>query len=125
MLHEDLTGRILKKFFVVYNTLGFGFLEKVYENALYLELRSDGFFVEKQKLIEVFYHGEKVGDYFADLIVNNTVIIELKASEGLVPEHEAQLLNYLRATDKEVGLLLNFGKKAQFVRKVFENRYKK
>ena len=125
MLHEELTNKIIGAFFKVYNTLGYGFLEKVYENAMKIELTRLGFDVEQQKSIKVFYGEHNVGDYFADLIVNDLVILELKAADALCDEHEAQLLNYLKATDKEVGLLFNFGKEAKFVRKVFSNENKK
>jgi len=121
LLHEDITDKLIKSFYKVYNELGFGFLEKVYQNALFLELIAMGFYCEKQKQIKVFYNGQIIGEYFADLIVNNCVIIELKASETLVKEHELQLINYLKATDIEVGLLFNFGKKPQFKRKLFTN----
>ena len=121
MIQRELTDKILKAFYRVYNTLGYGFLEKVYENAMLLELKSMGLRCERQKPIEVFYKDHQVGEYFADLIVEECVIIELKAAEGLVEEHEHQLINYLKATEIEVGLLLNFGKKPQFKRKVFTN----
>ena len=121
--HSELTGEIIKAFYEVYNTLGFGFLEKVYERALLLELRDMGLKCVAQQKIDVHYKGENIGDYFADLIVEDVVIIELKAAEGLVEEHEAQLINYLKATDIEVGLLLNFGKKPQLRRKVFSNEF--
>ncbi len=121
LLHQDITDKLIKAFYKVYNELGFGFLEKVYQNALFRELIAMGFYCEKQKQIKVFYNGQIVGEYFADLIVNNCVIIELKASETLVKEHELQLINYLKAIDIEVGLLLNFGKKPQFKRKLFTN----
>lgn len=124
LLHSDLTDNILKCYYKVYNKLGYGFLEKVYENAMLLELKSAGLFCERQKHIKVFYEGEQVGEYFADIIVNDIVIIEIKAAEALAEEHEAQLINYLKATEKEVGLLLNFGKRAQFKRKVFTNLHK-
>ena len=124
-LHQDITEIIIKAFYNVYNELGYGFLEKVYENALMIELKSLGLKCEKQKPISVSFKGYNVGEYFADIIVENKVIIELKAAEGLVEEHEAQLLNYLRATEIEVGLLLNFGKKPQLKRQIFENVYKK
>lgn len=120
-LHKEITDKILKAFYTVYNVLGYGFLEKIYENALYLELIKMGLTVIKQQHIKVYYDGKEVGEYFADLLVENLVIIELKAAEGIIEEHEHQLLNYLKATDKEVGLLLNFGKKPQFKRKVFQN----
>jgi GxxExxY protein len=121
MLHEEITGKIINAFFKVNNTLGFGFLEKVYENAMKLELKSMGLNVEQQKNIKVYYCDFEIGDYYADLIVNNVVIVELKAAESLCEEHEAQLINYLKATKIEVGLLLNFGKKAEFRRKIFTN----
>lgn len=120
--HSDITGEIITAFYKVYNTLGYGFLEKVYENAMLLELRKMGYFVERQKRITVFYEGNKVGDYFADLIINNSVIVELKASEVLHKENEYQLINYLKATKIEVGLLINFGKKSEFRRKIFSNK---
>ncbi|MBL4656732.1 MAG: GxxExxY protein [Flavobacteriales bacterium] len=122
LLHEELTGRIIKSYYKVYNNLGFGFLEKVYENALHYELLKSGLGCVKQQSIEVTYDEIKVGQYFADLIVENTVIVEIKAAEGLVVEHEYQLVNYLKATDIEVGLLLNFGKEPAFRRKVFTNK---
>ena len=125
MLHKDITDKIIKGFYQVNNELGFGFLEKVYQNALMLELIAMGLFCEKQKQVKVFYSGQVVGEYFADLIVNSSVIIELKAAETLVDEHELQLINYLKATDMEVGLLLNFGRKPQFKRKLFTNDRKK
>jgi GxxExxY protein len=121
MLHEEITSQIIKAFYKVNNVLGFGFLEKVYENAMILELTNMGLKVERQKNILVYYENSVVGNYFADLLVNNLVIIELKAAESLCEEHEAQLINYLKATNIEVGLLLNFGKKAEFRRKIFTN----
>jgi GxxExxY protein len=107
-------------FFQVYNALGYGFLEKVYENALTYELRKQDYQVLQQVPIKVRYDGIIVGDYYADLLVNDSVILELKAVERIAAEHEAQLLNYLRATEIDVGLLLNFGPKPQVVRKIFE-----
>lgn len=124
MKHEELTNKIIKAFYKAYNTLGYGFLEKVYQNALYLELIGEGFLVDKQYQINVFYNGERVGEYYADLIVNGLVIIELKAHECLIEEHENQLINYLKATNIEVGLLLNFGKRPEIKRKIFDNEYK-
>lgn len=125
LLHKDITDKIIKAFYTVYNELGYGFLEKVYQNALLLELIVIGFTCEKQKPIKVYYHEQVVGEYFADIIINGSVIIELKAVETLVEEHEYQLINYLKATNIEVGLLLNFGRKPQFRRKVFTNDLKK
>jgi len=125
-LHSDLTETIIGCFYNVYNKLGFGFLEKVYENALLIELREAGLTASSQIPIEVYYKNEKVGNYYADLFVNNKVIIELKAGDGvIIEEHELQLINYLRATEIEVGLLLFFGKKPQFRRKLFTNDLKK
>ncbi len=125
LLHKELTGQILKAFYDVYNELGYGFLERVYQNALFIELKSRGFNVEAQKKITVYYKNIEVGDYFADIIVNEVVILELKACECLVDEFEYQLLNYLKSTNCEVGLVLNFGKEPEFVRKVFKNSNKK
>lgn len=122
--HSDLTDKIIKAFYTVYNKLGYGFLEKVYENALLIELKKMNLNVANQIPVKVYYDGVNVGVYFADLIVNNLVIIELKAAEGLAEEHEAQLTNYLKAAEIEVGLLINFGKTPQFKRKVFSNEYK-
>ncbi|WP_269235877.1 GxxExxY protein [Flavobacterium flavigenum] len=124
LLHEELTKEIIKTFYEVYNELGYGFLERVYQNSLYLELKSKGFFVEAQKKIKVYYKGIEVGQYYADLIVEDLIILELKSSDCIVPEFENQILNYLRGTDCEVGLLLNFGRKPEFRRKVFENSRK-
>ncbi len=124
LLHEEITSEIIRAFYKVYNTLGYGFLEKVYENALAYELSSRGLAVRQQMPIKVYYEGQVVGDYYADLVVGGAVIVELKAADGLHPDHEAQLLNYLKATDIEVGLLANFGPKPTFVRKVFTNDLK-
>ena len=122
--HAEITDRIIAAFYKVYNTLGYGFLEKVYENALAIELCKQGLEARAQAPITVLYEGEVVGEYFADLVIANAVIIELKAAKDLADEHEAQLLNYLKATPHEVGLLLNFGPKPQFKRKAFENTRK-
>lgn len=124
MLHENITKKIIEAYYKVYNTLGYGFLEKVYENALKIELRRLNLKVDQQKSIKVLYESFEVGDYFADLIIEDLVIVELKAAESLCEEHEAQLINYLKATNLEVGLLLNFGKKPEFKRKVFSNNRK-
>ena len=123
--HGDITDKILHAFFKqVYPQLGYGFLEKVYENALALELRRSGLQVEQQSRITVHYAGTVVGEYCADLLVEAVVMVELKASQRLGPEEEAQLLNYLRATPIEVGLLLNFGPRPEFRRKAFDNQNK-
>ena len=125
MLHEELTNTIICAFYNVYNTLGHGFLEKVYENALAIELKKRGLAVTQQEGVKVYYDGAQVGDYFADITVNGFVILELKAVESLRSEHFAQLTNYLKATDKEVGLLLNFGRKPEFKRILLTNDKKR
>ena len=104
--YVDITGKVIGAFFKVYNTLGYGFNEKVYENALAIELRKAGLKAVKQQEIVVYYDGENVGDYRADIVVDDVVILELKAVRELAEEHEAQLLNYLKATAIEVGLLI-------------------
>ncbi|TDX10738.1 GxxExxY protein [Flavobacterium sp. S87F.05.LMB.W.Kidney.N] len=124
LLHEELTDTIIKTFYEVYNELGYGFLERVYQNSLYLELKSKGLKVEAQKKIEVYYKGIEVGQYYADLIVEDLIILELKAADCIAKEFENQILNYLRGTNCEVGLLLNFGAKPEFRRKIFENSRK-
>ena len=123
-LHSDITSAVIKAYYTVYNKLGYGFLEKVYENALIIELVKMGLECATQKQISVFYDKIKVGVYYSDIIINNSVIVDIKAAEILCEAHEAQLINYLKATDIEVGLLLNFGKKAAFVRKIFSNNNK-
>ena len=124
LLHSQITGDILKAFYKVYNTLGYGFLEKVYENALIFELREINLKIVQQKPINVFYRGVLVGEYFADLVIEDSVIVELKAKEIIIDAHISQLINYLKATEIEVGLLLNFGKKPEQRRKVFSNERK-
>lgn len=123
--HADITDKILKAFFTkVYRRLGYGFLEKVYVNALVIELRRMGLKVEEQVRILVYYDGIVVGEYYADLVVEDLVIVECKAVKKLDDDDEAQLLNYLRATPYEVGLLLNFGPRPEFRRKAFDNANK-
>ena len=121
MKHSEITEKIIKAFYKVYNTLGYGFIEKVYKNAMVIELRKMGLQVSQQKRVKVYYEKEVVGDYYSDLLVENSVINELKASKSLSVADELQLINYLKATDIEVGLLLNFGEKAEFRRKIFSN----
>lgn len=121
--YSDITGKIIKAFYIVYNKLGYGFLEKVYENAMMIELRKLGLNCENQKSISVYYDEELVGDYNADIIVEDKVIVELKAIEGLIQKNELQLVNYLKATRIEVGLLLNFGPKPQHIRRVLTKEY--
>jgi len=125
MLHKEITEKIINAYYKVYNSLGYGFLEKVYENSMAIELKKSGLKVEQQKNIKVYYETEEVGDYYADLLFEDLVIIELKAAKALSEDHEAQLVNYLKATTIEVGLLINFGKEPKFKRKIFENRFKK
>jgi GxxExxY protein len=120
-LYQDKTEMIIQAYYKVYNTLGYGFLEKVYQNALLIELSKMGFECKSQSPIIVYYESLPVGDYFADIIVDDCIIIENKAAEILKEEHEFQLINYLKATNIEVGLLLNFGKKPGFKRKIFTN----
>jgi GxxExxY protein len=122
--HADVTGKILRAFYTVYNALGYGFLGKVYENAMVIELRKMGLKVVQQAPIVVLYDGTIVGEYFADLLVEDKVIVELKAARSVTDVHEAQLLNYLKATEYEVGLLLNFGPKPDKRRKIYDNELK-
>lgn len=121
LLHMDITNKILKACYTVYNQLGFGFLEKVYENALLLALTTMNLTCERQKPIKVYYQQMIVGKYFADILIEEKVILEIKAAEALVKAHELQLINYLKATNLEVGLLFNFGKQPTFKRKRFTN----
>lgn len=124
MLHSSLTEQILKCFYDVYNLLGSGFQEKVYENAIAFYMRQNGLTVVQQSPIQVYFLNQIVGEYFADIVVNDLVIVELKAVAALNAQHEAQLLNYLKATRFEVGLLLNFGPKPDFKRKATSNEGK-
>jgi GxxExxY protein len=119
-IHSGLTREIIGCFYHVYNQLGYGFLEKVYENALCHELRKHGLVVVQQAPIVVWYDGLKVGEYYADLLVDDKVLLELKALSCLTDEHSAQLLNYLKATGKEIGLVLNFGPKPEVRRKIYQ-----
>jgi GxxExxY protein len=121
LLHKEITDIILKGFYNVYNTLGYGFLEKVNENAMVIELTKLGLNVHKQVPINVFYGEQLVGEYYADLVVEKTIIIELKGAENISEAHEFQLINYLKATEMEIGILLNFGKRPEFKRKIFTN----
>lgn len=124
MQYRDLSDKIIKAFFNVYNQLGYGFLEKIYERALVLELHELGISAKAQQQLKVFYKTIEVGDYFADVIVNDLIIVEIKAIDSLHDVHKRQLINYLKATNIEVGLLLNFGPKPQIVRQVFSNSEK-
>ncbi|MBI5185098.1 MAG: GxxExxY protein [Nitrospinae bacterium] len=122
---KETTEIILKCFYEVYNELGHGFLESIYEKAMCIALKEYGLDVETQKEISVSFRGNIIGNFRADLIVNHSVIIELKAARSIDTMHEAQLLNYLKATPIEIGLLLNFGKKPEFKRFIFDNSRKK
>ena len=122
--YSELTEKIIKSFYKAYNTLGYGFLEKVYENALLLEFKDFNLQALSQAPINVLYIGVVIGEYFADILVQGTVILKIKAAKTLSVEHEAQLLNYLKATNAEVGLLLNFGPKPEIRRKAFDNNRK-
>lgn len=125
-LHQELTDKIISCYYAVYNKLGYGFLEKVYENAMMIELRKNGIQAVQQKPIHVHYDHEEVGNYFADILVEDKVVLELKAGNvsDLQEEFELQLTNYLKATNYELGLLLLFGKKPVIKRKIFTNDLK-
>ncbi|MGE5612185.1 MAG: GxxExxY protein [Bacillota bacterium] len=122
--HGELTEQIIAVFFEVYNELGHGFLESVYEEAMIIALRERGFRVDQQVVIPVWFRGGQIGEFRADLVVEGLVVLELKAVRALDPAHDAQLLNELRATDKEVGLLFNFRVKPEFKRMAFDNTRK-
>ncbi|UEG49517.1 GxxExxY protein [Ferruginibacter lapsinanis] len=124
LLHSDTTEKILSGFYTVYNTLGYGFLEKVYENSLMLEFEFMQLKAIQQATIKVFYNEKEVGNYFADILVDNKVIVEVKAGKGEIKEHELQVSNYLKATNYEVALILHFGERPTFKRVVFSNDYK-
>lgn len=125
MIEEELTGQIIKVFYKVYNPLGYGFIESIYHNAMIIELTESGLKVETEKPIAVYYGEHVVGTFSADLVVEERIILELKAKERILEAFEAQLLNYLRSTEIEIGLLLNFGKQPEFKRKFFSNEHKK
>ncbi|MEM7572402.1 MAG: GxxExxY protein [Bacteroidota bacterium] len=122
--HQAATERIIKAFYRVYNKLGYGFLEKVYERAMAIELGKLGLEASCQHPIVVQYDGQVIGEYFADILVENLIVLELKCAVRITDAHEAQLLNYLKGTRAELGFVLNFGKKAEFLRKIYHNYYK-
>jgi GxxExxY protein len=124
MKHSEITDKILQGFYEVYNELGDGFLESVYEKALSLVLEGYGLKVETQRPITVYFRNIIAGEFKADIVVNDVVIIELKAVKAILPEHEAQVINYLKATGIEVALLLNFGRKPEFKRFVLDVKEK-
>ncbi len=121
MLHEEITNKIIEAYYKVYNTLGYGFLEKVYQKALVIELHKMGLDCKEEMPIKVYYENVIIGEYRADILVENCVLIENKAHPALVQDDEYQLINYLKGTNIEIGLLLNFGKKPEFKRKIFSN----
>jgi GxxExxY protein len=123
--HSELSESIIGVFFEVHNELGYGFLESVYRNSLQLALLAKGLRVESEVAVPVFFRGKNVGDFRADAVVNRSVLLELKTAEAISIAHEAQLLNYLRATKLEVGLILNFGPKAQVRRLAYDNTRKR
>lgn len=125
LLHAELTEKVIGVFFDVYNDLGCGFLESVYENGLSLALSDAGLKVARQKLIDVWYRGQKIGDFRADMIVNDVILLELKTATTIDHAFEKQTRNYLKASDVEVALILNFGPAPQFRRLVFENQRKR
>jgi len=118
-IHSALTDLIIGCAYDVYNQLGFGFMEKVYENAMMIKLKQKGLEVIQQAPINVYFEDKLVGEYFADILVNNKVILEFKAVSVLSKAHEVQLVNYLKATGIKVGLVINFGEKLKIVRRVF------
>ncbi len=119
LLHSDITDRIIASAYDVYNKLGFGFSEKIYENAMMIKLPQKGILASQQAPINVYFEDQLVGEYFIDIFVENKVIVELKAVSELSKAHEVQLVNYLKATHIKVGLLINFGEKLKIVRRVF------
>jgi GxxExxY protein len=123
--YSELTEQIIGIFYEVYNELGFGFLEKVYEEAMVVALKEHEIAFQQQVPIPVWFHGQVIGSYDADLVANSVVLLELKACRTLDSSHEAQLLHYLRSTEIEVGLLLNFGPRPQVRRLAFDNERKK
>ena len=122
--HSDLSDKIIKVFYEIHNELGYGFSERVYQKALGIALCQIGLKVEEQLPIKIYFRGQEIGEYFADMVVNDVILIELKAVGQIVEEHEAQLLNYLKSTKIEVGYVMNFGKSAVFKRKVLDNERK-
>jgi GxxExxY protein len=124
MKHQEITEKIIKAFYAVYNELGHGFLESVYHQAMAIALREEGLPVKQEAPIAVYFRGQLVGEFRADLLVSDAVVVELKAARAVESVHEAQLMNYLRATNIEVGLLMNFGPKPEFKRFIFDNQRK-
>jgi GxxExxY protein len=119
--HRDLTEYLIRIFFDIYNELGHGFFESVYEQAFAVSLAENGIFFERQIAVPAWYHGKQIGDFRADLLIDRKVVVELKVGGAIDPSWEKQVLNYLRATETEVAILFNFGPKAEFKRYVFDN----
>jgi GxxExxY protein len=122
--HGELTRRVIGVFFAVYNELGPGFLESVYEHAMEIALKEAGIVATRQLPLQVHFRGHVVGEFRADMVVESTLVLELKAMRAIAAEHESQMLNYLRATDFEIGLIMNFGPKPEFRRMLFDNQRK-
>lgn len=125
LAHEEITEKVIGIFYDVYNELGHGFLEAVYRESMVVALRQARLNVEKEVLLPVYFRGVTVGEYRADLVVENKVVVELKTARAIDSTHEAQTLHYLKSTDMEIALLFNFGIKAQFRRLIFSNENKK
>lgn len=119
LLYKDLTDKIIRCFYNVFDELGNGFLESVYEKSLLIELKENNLSTIRQKQINVYYKNNLVGEYKSDIIIENKILIEIKAVSKLIPDHEAQLINYLKATKLKIGLLVNFGNKLEFIRRIF------
>ena len=119
LVHQQITGAIIGAFYSVHSQLGFGFLEAVYVNALAVLLKRAGLGVEREVPFEILFHGCNIGSYRADFVVEGRVIVEIKAGRCILPQHTAQLINYLKASRLQVGMLLNFGEEAQFKRVVW------
>lgn len=118
-MYKDITERIIRCFYNVHDELGGGFLESVYEKAVLFELKGAGLKAEAQRVLTVKYKGEVVGEFKPDIVVEDRIILEIKAVGNLVPEHEAQLINYLKATGIKLGILVNFGDKLEFQRRIY------
>ncbi|HXZ79671.1 MAG TPA: GxxExxY protein [Terriglobales bacterium] len=123
--HGDVTAKVIRVFYDVYNELGHGFLESVYQQSMAIALTEVGLEVQCQVPIPVWFRGHRIGDFRSDIVVERSVLLELKAAKALDPAHQAQLLHYLRATEIEIGLLLSFGLRPQFLRLLFDNDRKK
>ena len=124
MKHQEVTEKVIGVYYEVYNELGHGFLESVYEQAMLIALSEAGLHVARQLPITVHFRGQVVGEFRADSVVNNQVIVEIKAARTIESAYEAQIMHYLRATDVEIGLLMNFGPKPEFKRFIFDNERK-